>query len=155
MQAYVGGSSVSYDSDSQKFGPKSMFPSEPRRELRFQISRHDANFRLGKAPESLQPDATDGSELCQEETFPSLYPDNPNPDPKLKQSHFFNSLFPSRANRFGYPVYPERDFGIPSMGGPVSFAGFSPPGSVFRPHKNPEMAIVGSAPSDGSYSDRR
>ena len=42
------------------------------------------------------------------------------------QSHFFNSLFPSRANRFGYPVYPERDFGIPSPSGPVSFAGFSP-----------------------------
>jgi hypothetical protein len=44
-----------------------------------------------------------------------------------KQSHFFNSLFPSRANRFGFPVYPERSFGIPSqMNVPVSFAGFSP-----------------------------
>lgn len=29
--------------------------------------------------------------------------------------------------RFGFPVYPERQFGIPSKGGPpVSFAGFSP-----------------------------
>lgn len=46
---------------------------------------------------------------------------------KGKQSHFFNSLFPSRANRFGFPVYPERTFGIPSqMNVPVSFAGFSP-----------------------------
>merc|ERR1739847_189506 len=45
-----------------------------------------------------------------------------------RQSHFFNSLFPSRANRFGYPVYPERHFGIPTpqASGPVSFAGFSP-----------------------------
>ena len=45
-----------------------------------------------------------------------------------RQSHFFNSLFPSRANRFGYPVYPERHFGIPTQqaSGPVSFAGFSP-----------------------------
>lgn len=48
-------------------------------------------------------------------------------DVKGKQSHFFNSLFPSRANRFGFPVYPERTFGIPSqMNVPVSFAGFSP-----------------------------
>ena len=45
---------------------------------------------------------------------------------RSKQSHFFNSLFPSRANRFGYPVYPERELGIPSRTGPVSFAGFSP-----------------------------
>ena len=46
---------------------------------------------------------------------------------KSKQSQFFNSLFPSRANRFGFPVYPERTFGIPSnMSVPVSFAGFSP-----------------------------
>ena len=45
---------------------------------------------------------------------------------RSKQSHFFNSLFPSRANRFGYPVYPERELGIPSRAGPVSFAGFSP-----------------------------
>lgn len=45
-----------------------------------------------------------------------------------RQSHFFNSLFPSRANRFGYPVYPQRHFGIPTpqASGPVSFAGFSP-----------------------------
>ena len=48
-------------------------------------------------------------------------------DVKSKQSQFFNSLFPSRANRFGFPVYPERSFGIPSqMNVPVSFAGFSP-----------------------------
>merc|ERR1712156_846612 len=48
-------------------------------------------------------------------------------DVKGKQSHFFNSLFPSKANRFGFPVYPERTFGIPSqMNAPVSFAGFSP-----------------------------
>ena len=46
---------------------------------------------------------------------------------KSKQSQFFNSLFPSRANRFGFPVYPERSFGIPSqMNVPISFAGFSP-----------------------------
>ena len=45
---------------------------------------------------------------------------------RSKQSHFFNSLFPSRANRFGYPVFPERELGIPSRGGPVSFAGFVP-----------------------------
>ena len=45
-----------------------------------------------------------------------------------RQSHFFNSLFPSRANRFGYPVYPQRHFGIPTpdTSGPVSFAGFTP-----------------------------
>ena len=45
-----------------------------------------------------------------------------------RQSHFFNSLFPSRANRFGFPVYPQRHFGIPTpqASGPVSFAGFSP-----------------------------
>ena len=45
-----------------------------------------------------------------------------------RQSHFFNSLFPSRANRFGYPVYPQRHFGIPTpqASGPVSFAGFTP-----------------------------
>ena len=50
---------------------------------------------------------------------------------KAKQSHFFNSLFPSRANRFGFPVYPERTFGIPSqMNAPVSFAGFSPGTSI-------------------------
>ena len=48
-------------------------------------------------------------------------------DVKGKQSHFFNSLFPSKANRFGFPVYPEKTFGIPSqMNAPVSFAGFSP-----------------------------
>lgn len=52
---------------------------------------------------------------------------------RSRQSHFFNSLFPSRANRFGYPVFPEREFGIPSRGGPVSFAGFSPgPASLGR-----------------------
>merc|ERR1719411_147806 len=48
-------------------------------------------------------------------------------DVKSKQSQFFNSLFPSRANWFGFPVYPERSFGIPSqMNVPISFAGFSP-----------------------------
>ena len=53
---------------------------------------------------------------------------NPYDDVVNKQSHFFNSLFPSRANRFGFPVYPQRQFGIPSPegSGPVSFAGFSP-----------------------------
>ena len=52
-------------------------------------------------------------------------------DVKTKQSQFFNSLFPSRANRFGFPVYPERTFGIPSqMKVPVSFAGFSPGNSI-------------------------
>ena len=52
-------------------------------------------------------------------------------DVKSKQSQFFNSLFPSRANRFGFPVYPERSFGIPSqMNVPVSFAGFSPGMSI-------------------------
>jgi hypothetical protein len=39
--------------------------------------------------------------------------------------YFFSSLIPSRANRFGYPVFPEREFGIPSRSGPVSFAGFA------------------------------
>merc|ERR1719273_21504 len=34
--------------------------------------------------------------------------------------------FPSRYNRFGYPVFPQRNFGLPSPAGPVSFAGFSP-----------------------------
>ena len=53
-------------------------------------------------------------------------------DVKSKQSQFFNSLFPSRANRFGFPVYPERSFGIPSqMNVPVSFAGFSP-GTMYK-----------------------
>ena len=55
-------------------------------------------------------------------------------DVKGKQSHFFNSLFPSKANRFGFPVYPERTFGIPSqMNAPVSFAGFSPGTTVLYP----------------------
>ena len=33
-----------------------------------------------------------------------------------------------RANRFGFPVYPQRHFGLPSPegSGPVSFAGFTP-----------------------------
>ena len=53
---------------------------------------------------------------------------NPYEEVMSKQSHFFNSLFPSRANRFGFPVYPQRHFGIPSPegSGPVSFAGFTP-----------------------------
>ena len=56
-------------------------------------------------------------------------------DIKSKQSHFFNSLFPSRANRFGFPVYPERSFGIPSqMNVPVSFAGFSPGNADILPN---------------------
>ncbi|TRY80527.1 hypothetical protein TCAL_12543 [Tigriopus californicus] len=47
---------------------------------------------------------------------------------EVKRQYYpkFNNMFPSRANRFGYPVYPEREFGIPSSLGPVSFAGFSP-----------------------------
>jgi len=34
---------------------------------------------------------------------------------------------PSRYNRFGYPVFPQKAFGLPSPSGPVSFAGFSSP----------------------------
>ena len=30
-----------------------------------------------------------------------------------------------RHNRFGYPVYPEKQFGLPSPSGPVSFSGVS------------------------------
>lgn len=36
---------------------------------------------------------------------------------------------PSRYNRFGYPVFPQRSFGLASPSGPVSFAGFSSPTS--------------------------
>jgi len=36
---------------------------------------------------------------------------------------------PSRYNRFGYPVFPQKAFGLPSPSGPVSFAGFSSPAS--------------------------
>ena len=36
--------------------------------------------------------------------------------------------------RFGFPVYPERQFGIPSARGPpVSFAGFTPDINRFNP----------------------
>jgi len=44
----------------------------------------------------------------------------------------WNHGVPSRYNRFGYPVFPEKQFGLPSPTGPVSFSGFSPvqhPGS--------------------------
>ena len=33
--------------------------------------------------------------------------------------------FNFRHNRFGYPVYPEKQFGLPSPSGPVSFSGVS------------------------------
>merc|ERR1719326_1591773 len=36
---------------------------------------------------------------------------------------------PSRYNRYGYPVFPQKTFGLPSPTGPVSFAGFSSPSS--------------------------
>jgi hypothetical protein len=36
---------------------------------------------------------------------------------------------PSRYNRFGYPVFPQKSFGLASPSGPVSFAGFSSPPS--------------------------
>ena len=36
---------------------------------------------------------------------------------------------PSRYNRYGYPVFPQKTFGLPSPSGPVSFAGFSSPPS--------------------------
>lgn len=36
---------------------------------------------------------------------------------------------PSRYNRYGYPVFPQKTFGLPSPSGPVSFAGFSSPSS--------------------------
>eukprot|EP00090_Calanus_glacialis_P021553 TRINITY_DN3324_c0_g1_i4.p1 TRINITY_DN3324_c0_g1~~TRINITY_DN3324_c0_g1_i4.p1 ORF type:complete len:425 (-),score=105.77 TRINITY_DN3324_c0_g1_i4:152-1426(-) len=36
---------------------------------------------------------------------------------------------PSRYNRFGYPVFPQKSFGLASPSGPVSFAGFSSPTS--------------------------
>jgi hypothetical protein len=40
--------------------------------------------------------------------------------------------------RFGFPVYPERQFGIPSSRGPpVSFAGFSPDPNTFDPANYP------------------
>ena len=39
-----------------------------------------------------------------------------------------------RFYRFGFPVYPERQFGIPSSRGPpVSFAGFTPEITQFNP----------------------
>ena len=60
---------------------------------------------------------------------------------KSKQSHFFNSLFPSKANRFGYPVYPERELGIPSGSGPVSFAGFRP--GCFEPERTRSVVNAG------------
>jgi len=37
---------------------------------------------------------------------------------------------PSRHNRFGYPVFPEKEFGLASPTGPVSFSGFSPSSPV-------------------------
>ena len=37
-----------------------------------------------------------------------------------------------RYNRFGYPVFPQKAFGLPSPSGPVSFAGFSSPASQVR-----------------------
>ena len=36
-------------------------------------------------------------------------------------------FFLFRYNRFGYPVFPQKAFGLPSPSGPVSFAGFSSP----------------------------
>ncbi len=38
--------------------------------------------------------------------------------------------------RFGYPVYPERNLGIPPVSGPVSFAGFSPSRSELNVSNN-------------------
>ena len=106
--------------------------------LKFQISRQIA------APPSEGPTSFSSSPLLQEV--------------RLKQSHFFNSLFPSRANRFGYPVYPERQLGIPSDSGPVSFAGFGPssltsgarevpagPASLFAPEGRASATALASA----------
>ena len=43
---------------------------------------------------------------------------------KLYDNLYF---FLVRYNRFGYPVFPQKAFGLPSPSGPVSFAGFSSP----------------------------
>jgi len=41
----------------------------------------------------------------------------------------WSQALPSRYNRYGYPVFPQKTFGLPTPTGPVSFAGFSSPSS--------------------------
>ena len=74
---------------------------------------------------------------------------NPYREVASRQSQFFNSLFPSRANRFGFPVYPQRHFGLPSPegSGPVSFAGFTPNlnPSFYEPSMDAQEITTGSS----------
>merc|ERR1712223_1586396 len=89
-----------------------------------QYSPHSWNMSSSRSNSSLPAATPDDAPVSM---MPCNHEQRMLNDVKGKQSHFFNSLFPSKANRFGFPVYPERTFGIPSqMNAPVSFAGFSP-----------------------------
>lgn len=89
-----------------------------------QYSPHSWNMSSSRSNSSLPTIQQDDSPVSM---MPCTHEQRMLNDVKGKQSHFFNSLFPSKANRFGFPVYPEKTFGIPSqMNAPVSFAGFSP-----------------------------
>merc|ERR1712156_1036176 len=90
-----------------------------------QYSPHSWNMSSSRSNSSLPASTTHNEPSVS--MMPCTHEQRMLNDVKGKQSHFFNSLFPSKANRFGFPVYPERTFGIPSqMAAPVSFAGFSP-----------------------------
>jgi len=52
--------------------------------------------------------------------------------------------------RFGFPVYPERELGIPSSSGPVSFAGFTPAASVASSLN--DVSVLSAATVDARWS---